>query len=293
MRRPHLHLLIPSADPSIQLEARLYLPAAPGLPLATSASSSPTPHDAIEPTTRDALRAAGVTRLVTAAHPWALLGGSMLVPAIAQHVVGAALADPHTACLTYNARGVGRSGGAQPWFGLGTGAAPADFAAAEAAACALLGDGDSGGDVACLRLGYSHGALVAVLAPGSAAALLLVSPPLALFRLFSLFAHGFASAVRPHIRGSPAGASDGAADSASPGAGAGAGAGARPDRVWVVYGTADEFTARARYEAMRRTLGRGVAWVPIEGAAHFYVRPEDARALERAVGRWVESAASV
>ena len=87
---PHLHLLIPASDSSIQLEVRLYLPSsppssssssvtsAPQLPLTTAVSSEAMPVSGLDPALKRALGEWGIARLITAAHPWSRFNGHML-----------------------------------------------------------------------------------------------------------------------------------------------------------------------------------------------------------------------
>lgn len=63
-----VNLLLPSATAGVSLECRLFLPAALAQP-----SSSP---EELKP----AVRALGLRRLVTAAHPWGRLGGNQDFP---------------------------------------------------------------------------------------------------------------------------------------------------------------------------------------------------------------------
>lgn len=62
-----LNLLLPSATAGVSLECRLYLPSA------VPSSSSP---EELKP----AVRALGLKKLVTAAHPWGRLGGNQDFP---------------------------------------------------------------------------------------------------------------------------------------------------------------------------------------------------------------------
>lgn len=88
---PHLHILIPASTAGVHLEARLYLPssahaalAAAGTPLSTAASGSdPTPLADLPEPARSAVTQLALARVVTAAHPWARLGGNMLFPCVA------------------------------------------------------------------------------------------------------------------------------------------------------------------------------------------------------------------
>lgn len=85
---PHLHLLVPSCTPSIQLEARLYLArdlmegmsktikSIPGF--STSSNSTPLPVDQLGYDVLEGLK--GVQRLIIASHPWGRFGGNMLYP---------------------------------------------------------------------------------------------------------------------------------------------------------------------------------------------------------------------
>jgi hypothetical protein len=79
---PNLHLLIPGAE-GVLIEARIYLPrseALRGLPLNNSESSTPTPLTSLAAPARAALTRLGIRRVVTAAHPYARLGGNMMFP---------------------------------------------------------------------------------------------------------------------------------------------------------------------------------------------------------------------
>lgn len=78
---PNVHLLIPSG--SNVIEARLYLPAAAAGTVdftTTSAQSTPKPLAELGPGWRDAVQKLGIRKVVTAAHPWARLGGNMMFP---------------------------------------------------------------------------------------------------------------------------------------------------------------------------------------------------------------------
>jgi hypothetical protein len=82
---PHLHVLIPSSTPSINLEARLYLrpPISAGpsrLRLSRSYDSTPRPLEDLTADERDEISRWGCEALITAAHPWGRLGGNMLDP---------------------------------------------------------------------------------------------------------------------------------------------------------------------------------------------------------------------
>jgi hypothetical protein len=79
---PHIHTLLPSSSPGVSLECRIYLPPSATTTslapiLAMEGDSEPTPFEGID---RAAVRALGIDRIVTAAHPWARLGGNMLFP---------------------------------------------------------------------------------------------------------------------------------------------------------------------------------------------------------------------
>jgi hypothetical protein len=83
---PHLHLLLPSSDSSIQLEARVYLPVEPtrhqnhkGL-LSTSSASTPLSWNDKSSELRQILGSIAVDSVITAGHPWGKLGGNMLDP---------------------------------------------------------------------------------------------------------------------------------------------------------------------------------------------------------------------
>ncbi|CAK9786942.1 hypothetical protein CC85DRAFT_302943 [Cutaneotrichosporon oleaginosum] len=259
---PHIHTLLPSSTPNIALECRIYLPSsAAGTPLAPSLSmegdSSPIPLERID---RGALKSLGIDRLVTAAHPWARLGGNMLFPVIAHHLPRAVYdANSCAAVATFNVRGVGLSGGSQPWPGWGIGADADDFAAVERAVLDLVGD------VAVYRLGYSYGTLLALNAPRGVKRLMLLSPAPTLFKAMT--------ALRgPTFQQGLEAALDAAPDAHS---------------LWAVYGTADEFTGVA---TLRQLGGRRtdlIRKVEIEGCGHFYARTEDARALRAAIAEWI------
>lgn len=84
----HLHLLVPSSTPGIDVEARLYFPrellnnvSKPDeviKGLSTSASSLPITIDQIDHEVL--LTLSNLDRLVIASHPWGRFGGNMLYP---------------------------------------------------------------------------------------------------------------------------------------------------------------------------------------------------------------------
>lgn len=83
---PHLHLLLPSSDSSIQLEARVYLPVEPTRHqklkafLSTSSGSAPFSWNDESSELRHTLGSIAVDSVITASHPWGKLGGNMLDP---------------------------------------------------------------------------------------------------------------------------------------------------------------------------------------------------------------------
>jgi hypothetical protein len=79
---PNIHLLIPSGASNL-IETRLYLPAAATSTtdfITTSSQSTPRSLAELGQSGRDAVRNLGITKVVTAAHPWARLGGNMMFP---------------------------------------------------------------------------------------------------------------------------------------------------------------------------------------------------------------------
>ena len=201
---------------------------------------------------------------------------------IAQHLVSASEVDSsRTAILTYNARGVGLSEGGQPWWGVGHD--PDDFAAVERwgvetmrpAEVFRLVSGFSRGQVE--GQGYSWGCLAAVFAPGEeVVSTLLISPPVSLFRIPLAFQKmSFQAAVeglpkpRPDLN-TRALKDPGVTDR---------------DRVWMVYGTQDNFTSAGTFESfIRQTKIRGVQ---IEGADHFYMSEQSGTSLEHGLKSWL------
>lgn len=83
---PHLHLLLPSSDPSIQLEARVYLPVQATRHqnlkafLTTSSGSTPLSWNDESSELGLPLGSIAVDSVITAGHPWGKLGGNMLDP---------------------------------------------------------------------------------------------------------------------------------------------------------------------------------------------------------------------
>lgn len=91
---PHLHLLVPSTTPGVELEARLYLSrdlldhlkslvgSGSGSKsikgLSTSSASIPIQASDLEHEVLVGLRS--IDRLVIASHPWGRFGGNMLYP---------------------------------------------------------------------------------------------------------------------------------------------------------------------------------------------------------------------
>ncbi|TXT07120.1 hypothetical protein VHUM_03290 [Vanrija humicola] len=266
--RPHLHLLVPSSTAAVSLEARVYLPPAlvPTVgafaAVSTSTGSRPTPIGELPSGAREALGAA--TRLVTAAHPWAKLGGNMLFPVVAEHVPAAVLDSSvgETALVaTFNVRGVGASGGSGAWLGFGIGHDADDFAAVEAAVAGLVGRPK------LYRLGYSYGTLLALNAPRPDSGVkrtMLLSPAPTLFKALTLlsgptFAQGLDAAL----------------------------ADTTPRALWLVYGTADDFTGADTLRGLGGADKERIVRTEIDGCGHFYARAEDAAALKAAVDAWI------
>ncbi|WWC61168.1 uncharacterized protein I303_103748 [Kwoniella dejecticola CBS 10117] len=286
---PHLRLLLPSSSPPIHLEARLYLP----LPLPESInkhinilgeySTVPKKLEDLDAGLRDGLRDMGVERVVVASHPWGRLGGSMLDPVITSHLITAiyhpyhshttdpstiegANPDPDsTAVISYNVRGVGLSGGSQPW--LGTGSDPNDLAEIEKIGVGLLGDSVK----EAFRFGYSWGSLLTILAPFPTAShiplkkTLLVSPPITVFKGITLLSSKkFPAALKDHhIHLS------------------------KP--VWVVYGTKDEFTGASTYTHFADEQGKEVVKsIQVDDADHLWRRDEGQK-LREVIRDWLDA----
>ncbi|WVW83172.1 hypothetical protein I302_105190 [Kwoniella bestiolae CBS 10118] len=287
---PHLRLLLPSSTPPIHLEARLYLP----LPLPFSLTSHinvlgeystvPKKLEDLDDGLRDGLKDMGVERVVVASHPWGRLGGSMLDPVITSHLITAiyhpyhshttdpstlqgSIPDPDsTAVITYNVRGVGLSGGSQPW--LGTGHDPDDLADIEKIGVGLLGD--SVREV--FRFGYSWGSLLTILAPFPSPAsipltkTLLVSPALTAFKGITLLSSKkFPVALREHQKA----------------------LGNRP--IWMVWGNKDEFTGPSTYTHFANEMGSEVVrGIEVEDAEHLWRRDEGQK-LREIIRDWLDS----
>ncbi|WWD15864.1 hypothetical protein CI109_100288 [Kwoniella shandongensis] len=302
---PHLHLLVPSSTPSISLEVRLYLPdptltsqgeggsSAPSaylahLPLKRAIStwaSSTTRLDELDQDAVEGLRGIGVERLVTAAHPWGRLGGSMLDPILSSHLLSAIYTPtettdpalvaspskrpvPRTALLTYNVRGIGLSQGSQPWLGVGSD--PQDLGAVEAAVLGLLGESVK----SVLRFGYSWGSLLVALAPPPSPAtisldsILLISPPITPFKAITLLSsQSFQAAVVDWVE--------------------------KGIKVKLIHGTKDEFTSLGTFKhflnSVNSSVGEkenGVERVEIEDADHLFRRDEGEKVREE-IGKWL------
>lgn len=157
--RPHLHLLVPSASAGVQLEARIYaLPAIQSrlasrqLPLVDSVRSQPIDMSELSTDQLELFKAWRIDRLIIGAHPWQKLGGNMLDPYVilpppctyetylltADRVLSDSLVEAihhnssvNTVLVTFNARGVGRSGGSMGLLGLSTTTNEKDFGAVE------------------------------------------------------------------------------------------------------------------------------------------------------------------
>nr|XP_019013483.1 uncharacterized protein I206_01550 [Kwoniella pini CBS 10737]OCF52264.1 hypothetical protein I206_01550 [Kwoniella pini CBS 10737] len=290
---PHLRLLLPSSSPPIHLEARLYLP----LPLPPSISKHvnilgeystvPKKLEDLDANLRDGLRDMGVERVVVASHPWGRLGGSMLDPVITSHLITAIYHPYHshttdpstieaitpspaelcgrTAVISYNVRGVGLSGGSQPW--LGTGSDPEDLAEIEKIGVGLLGDSVK----EVFRFGYSWGSLLTILAPFPTAhhiplkKTLLVSPPITVFKGITLLSSKkFPVALKDHHTHLN-----------------------KP--VWLVYGTKDEFTGSSTYLNFAEEQGKEVVKsIQVDDADHLWRRDEGQK-LREVIRDWLDS----
>lgn len=73
-----LNLLLPSATAGVSLECRLFLPSP--LPAAAQPADRSPPSPAALDALKAHVRALGVRKLVTAAHPWGRLGGNQDFP---------------------------------------------------------------------------------------------------------------------------------------------------------------------------------------------------------------------
>ncbi|KAK4688645.1 hypothetical protein P7C73_g1445, partial [Tremellales sp. Uapishka_1] len=249
---PHVHLFLPSSTPAVLLEARLYLPLTRDSSLPLSTTQHSTPSATLD--TSATVKRLGIKRLVTASHPWGRLGGNMLDPIIVDHLLPLALQDPLTAVMSYNVRGVGRSQGSKPWVGLGLDVE--DFGAVERGALELIGE-----EVEIWRFGYSYGSILALNAPASQPlrSILILSPPLSMYNLFTLFAsQTFASGLQR--------------------------AAAEGVKLIMVYGTRDDFTGVESYRALQK---EGLGIKEIEGAGHFFRSCEEGEALRRAISAWL------
>ncbi|BEI91306.1 uncharacterized protein CcaverHIS019_0401260 [Cutaneotrichosporon cavernicola] len=260
---PHIHTFLPSSSPDISLECRIYLPSAVtstslGPSLSMEADSEPIPLERID---KAALRDWGINRLITAAHPWARLGGNMLFPVIAHHLPRAVYdANCPAAIATFNVRGVGLSEGSQPWPGWGIGSDGEDFGAVERAVLGLLGD------VAVYRLGYSYGTnLVLSAPPPNLRRTMLVSPAPTLFKAMTVMCGPtFQQSLDAALNAAPDG-----------------------ETIWAVYGTSDEFTGVSTLRALGGRRADLIHKVEIEGCGHFYARGEDGRSLRSAIEEWI------
>ncbi|WRT67091.1 uncharacterized protein IL334_004057 [Kwoniella shivajii] len=302
---PHLRLLLPSSTPPIHLEARLYLPLplppslTPHINVLGEYSTVPQKLEDLNAGLRDGLKDMGVERVVVGSHPWGRLGGSMLDPVLTSHLIKAIYHPYHshttdpstiqggkpdleptrdgaitpspaelcgkTAVITYNVRGVGLSGGSQPW--LGTGNDPNDLAEIEKIGVGLLGDSVK----ELFRFGYSWGSLLTILAPFPPTSsiplkkTLLVSPPLTVFKgLTLLSSKRFPAALKDHhdALGKP---------------------------VWIVYGTKDEFTGHSTYTHFAQEVGNEVVnSIQVEDADHLWRRDEGEK-LREIIRDWLDS----
>ncbi|WWD01446.1 hypothetical protein V866_008390 [Kwoniella sp. B9012] len=250
---------------------------------------------------REGLKDMGVERVVVASHPWGRLGGSMLDPVITSHLItsiyhpyhshttdpstiegsvpdpeslnpsGATTPSPaelcgKTAVITYNVRGVGLSGGSQPW--LGTGQDPDDLAEIEKIGVGLLGDSVK----EVFRFGYSWGCLLTILAPFPTphalplTKTLLVSPALTAFKGITLLSSKkFPAALKEHQRH----------------------LNNRP--IWMVWGNKDEFTGSSTYTHFADEMGKEVIkGIEVEDAEHLWRRDEGEK-LREIIRNWLDS----
>ncbi|WVQ98682.1 hypothetical protein IAU59_005813 [Kwoniella sp. CBS 9459] len=173
-----------------------------------------------------------------------------------------------TAVISYNVRGVGLSGGSQPWTGVGHD--PEDFAHVETLGTALMGDSVK----EVFRYGYSWGSLLATLAPiptDSSTPLkkaLLVSPPITIFKGLTFFSSNkFHSALTSLSKSLP---------------------NERP--VWVVYGNKDNFTGVGAYGHFKKEMEEQqgvVRCFEVEDADHLWRRDEGEK-LREIIRDWLD-----
>ncbi|WWC90104.1 uncharacterized protein L201_005037 [Kwoniella dendrophila CBS 6074] len=176
-----------------------------------------------------------------------------------------------TAVITYNVRGVGLSGGSQPWLGIGND--PEDLAEIEKIGVGLLGDSVK----EVFRFGYSWGSLLTILAPFPNNHLipltktLLVSPPLTVFKGISLLSSKkFPVALKDHKQHLP-----------------------NDKPVWLVYGDKDEFTGSSSYINFAQEINNGkeaniVKSIEIDDADHLWRRDEGQK-LREIIRDWLDS----
>lgn len=99
----------------------------------------------------------------------------------------------------------------------------------------------------------------------------LVSPPLSVFRLSTLLApKTFSTALRALLDRTDAGK--------------------KGTPVWIIHGTKDDFTGSSAYDALDEQMREeGLVVRRIEGAEHFYKAEEHAKGLEAALREWLDS----
>nr|ODN99656.1 hypothetical protein L204_02089 [Cryptococcus depauperatus CBS 7855] len=280
---PHIHLFLPSSDPTIQLEARLYLPlpihAPLALPITTNIhdpyTNPPLHYDKMGQEVTNTIKGLGVERLVVAAHPWGRLGGNMLDPILLRLVSAVfnplevdsqaptSLPDrssppPKTAALTYNVRGVGCSQGSQPWLGVGYD--PADFAHIEKLSTEILGSVKEVYRFA--RLGYSWGSLAVTLAPRSPLLkrIFLVSPPITFFAAITYFSKpNFKTAINNLLD--------------------------QQIHLKMIYGTRDEFTTASVFHSIGQDT-RLLEKCQVDEGDHLY-RGDYGEILRKEIEKWL------
>jgi len=237
-------------------------------------------------------------RLVVGSHPWGRLGGNMLFPVISYHLVSAAL-TPHdsntststssseidqpatpssedishkTAVLTFNVRGIGLSQGSQPWLG----ASEADYAAVERWGVEITGVKE------VWRFGYSWGCIATVHAPlpelpVRVKSMMLVSPALSPLKLLFWY-RPFLDAIQNHLTLNTSAKNYQAKIAAVP-------------RVWMIYGTSDEFTRASVFRKLREEVQAALGEErmearEVEHAGHFW-GGEDGERMEVDLREWL------
>lgn len=131
--------------------------------------------------------------------------------------------------------------------------------------------------------GYSWGSLAAVHASPSDQGLtstLIIAPALTPFRLLSLLHRPFTTALAALLPTEQP-------ESAGPGTESALQRSAC-ERVWMIYGTEDQFSGVGAFRAVVSDLqGRGLRGWEIEGGDHFF-RGESGEELQRGIRAWLE-----